>query len=84
MPHMSTEIYRREAAADLCIQASSVHPESLKIGMIKGEVIRYISMCSREKEFDKASTQQPILRLGSEPSRVTTKKTLQSHWGLSQ
>jgi len=32
-----------------------VHPESLKIGMIKGEVIRYmISMCSPEKEFDKA------------------------------
>jgi hypothetical protein len=51
---MSTEIYRKEAAADLYIQASSAHPESLKIGMIKGEVIRYISLCSQKTGFDKA------------------------------
>jgi len=51
---MSTEIYRKEAAVDLYIQASSAHPESLKIVMIKGEVIRYISLCSQEKGFDEA------------------------------
>jgi len=51
---MSTEICTKEAAADLYIQASSAHPESLKIGMNKEEVIRYISLCSREKEFEKA------------------------------
>ena len=47
-------MYRKEAAGDLYIQASSAHPESLKIGMIKGEVISYISLCSQEKGFDKA------------------------------
>jgi len=51
---MNTEIHRKEAAANLYIQASSAHPESLKIGMIKGEVIRYVSLCSQEKGFDKA------------------------------
>jgi len=51
---MNTKIYRKEAAADLYIQASSAHPESLKIGLIKGEVIRYISLCLQEKGFNKA------------------------------
>jgi len=52
--NMSTKIHRKETAADLYIQASSLHPESLKIGIIKGRVIRYISSCSQEKGFDKA------------------------------
>ena len=51
---MSTEICTKEAAADLYIQASSVHPESFKIGMIKGEMIEYSSLCPQEKGFVKA------------------------------
>jgi len=31
----------------LYIQASSAHPESLKIGLIKGELIRYISLFNK-------------------------------------
>ena len=36
---METGIYRKEAAVDMYIQSESAHPESLKIGMIKGEII---------------------------------------------
>jgi len=50
---MSTEIYRKEVAADLYVHANSAHPDSLKIRMIKGEVIRYISLCSQGKGFKK-------------------------------
>ena len=38
---METGIFRKETAADMYIQGGSAHPESLKIGMIKGEMIRY-------------------------------------------
>lgn len=43
---VETGIYRKEAAANLYIQASSAHPESPKLGFIKGEIIRYVSLCS--------------------------------------
>jgi hypothetical protein len=51
---MSTAIYRKEAASDFVIQATSAHSESLQIGVINGEVIRYISLCLEETGFDKA------------------------------
>ena len=46
---MSTEIYRKEAAVDLYIQANSAHPESLNTVMIKKEVIRYVR-CARKRK----------------------------------
>jgi len=51
---LETGIYRKDAAADMYIQADSAHPWALKMGVVKGEVIRYLTRCSTEKRFEKA------------------------------
>jgi len=51
---LETGIYRKEAAADMYIQAKSAHPWALKMGVVKGELIRYLTRCSTEERFEKA------------------------------
>jgi len=48
-------IYRKKAAADMYILPSSAHSKKLKQGILKGEFLRFITLCSTEKEYDKAS-----------------------------
>jgi len=47
-------IYRKKAAADMYILPSSAHSDKLKQGILKGEFLRFITLCSTEKEYDKA------------------------------
>ena len=46
-------IYRKKAAADMYILPSSAHSDKLKQGILKGEFLRFITLCSTEKEYDK-------------------------------
>ena len=39
---IETSVYRKPAAADLYMQASSYHSGQVKAGMVKGEAIRYL------------------------------------------
>jgi hypothetical protein len=48
-------IYRKKAAADMYILPSSAHSKKLKQGILKGEFLRFVTLCSTEKEYDKAS-----------------------------
>jgi len=50
---LETGIYRKEAAADMYIQANSSHPWALKMGVVKGELIRYSTRCLTEERFEK-------------------------------
>ena len=47
-------IYRKQAASDMYILSSSAHSDKLKQGILKGEFLRFITLCSTEKEYDKA------------------------------
>ena len=47
-------IYRKKAAADMYILPSSAHSKKLRQGILKGEFLRFITLCSTEKEYDKA------------------------------
>ena len=47
-------IYRKKAAADMYILPCSAHSHKLKQGIMKGEFLRFITLCSTEKEYDKA------------------------------
>jgi len=49
------EIYRKKAAADMYILPSSALSKKLKQGILKGEFLRFVTLCSTEKEYDKAS-----------------------------
>ena len=51
---IETSIFRKTAAADLYLHATSAHPEATKSGMIKGEWIRFLTLCSDEQAFDEA------------------------------
>ena len=46
-------IYRKKAAADMYIP-SSAHSKKLRQGIVKGEFLGFILLCSTEEEFDKA------------------------------
>ena len=48
-------IYRKKAAADMYILPSSAHSRKLKQGILKGEFLRFVTLCSTEEEYDKAS-----------------------------
>jgi len=50
---LETGIYRKEAAADMYIQASLAHLWAMKMGVVKGEVIRYLTRCSTQERFEK-------------------------------
>ena len=49
-------IHRKDAAANLYIQAESAHPWALKMGVVKGELIRYLTRCTTEQRFERAWT----------------------------
>jgi hypothetical protein len=49
-----TSIFRKAAAADLYLHASSAHPRHVKLGMMKGERIRFLTRCSTKEGFDGA------------------------------
>ena len=51
---LETGIYRKEEAANMYIQANSAHPWALKMGVVKGELIRYLTRYSTEERFEKA------------------------------
>ena len=51
---MECGIYRKKAAADMYILPSSAHSKKLKQGILKGEFLRFVTLCSTEKEYDKA------------------------------
>ena len=44
-------IFRKEAAADLYMQTTSAHSEACKRGLVKTELIRYISLCNSKSRF---------------------------------
>ena len=43
---IETRTYRKDAVADMYIQPKSAHLESLKTGMIKGKILRHVSLYS--------------------------------------
>jgi hypothetical protein len=47
-------IYRKKAAADMYILPSSAHSKKLKQGILKGEFLIFVTLCSTEKEYEKA------------------------------
>ena len=51
---LETGVYRRPAASDLYMLASSYHSWPVKAGMVKGEAIRYLIICSTEDRFKQA------------------------------
>ena len=51
---LETGIYRKPAAADNYLHFESAHPEALKRGMVRGELCRYLTRCSKEEHFEKA------------------------------
>ena len=53
-PFLETGVYRKESAADMYISSTSYHPQSLKVGMMRGEKIRYLTLCSTKARFEAA------------------------------
>ena len=51
---MITGVFRKKAAADLYLEASSSHPKGLQLGIMKGERIRFVRVCNREEKFEAA------------------------------
>ena len=51
---MITGVFRKKAAADLYLEASSSHPKGLQLGIMKGERIRFMRVCNREEKFEAA------------------------------
>ena len=51
---MITGVFRKKAAADLYLEASSSHPKGLQLGIMKGERIRFMRVCNREDKFEAA------------------------------
>jgi hypothetical protein len=52
--HIGIGVFRKEAAADMYMAWTSAHSDACKRGLIKGEVIRYLTLCTSEARFDKA------------------------------
>ncbi len=48
-------IYRKKTAVDMYTIPSSTHSKKLKQVILKGEFLRFVTLCSTEKEYDKAS-----------------------------
>jgi len=51
---LKTGVYRKETAADMYKQTNWEHPWALKMGIVKGELIMYLTRCSTEERFEKA------------------------------
>jgi hypothetical protein len=51
---LETGIYRKPAAADNYLHFESAHPEALKRGMVRGELCRFLTRCSKEELFEKS------------------------------
>jgi hypothetical protein len=47
-------IYRKKAAADMYILPSSAHSRKLRLGVIRGEYLRYLTLCSTEEGYNEA------------------------------
>jgi hypothetical protein len=47
-------IYRKKAVADMYILPSSAHSKILRLGVIRGEYLRYLTLCSTEKGYNEA------------------------------
>ena len=47
-------IYRKKAAADMYILPSSAHSKKLRLGVIRGEYLRYLTLCSTEEGYNEA------------------------------
>ena len=52
--NLETSIYRKPAAADNYLHFESAHPNELKRGMVRGELCRFLTRCSREEHFEAA------------------------------
>ena len=49
-----SSIYRKPAAKDVYLPADSYHPRACKLGVAKGEAIRYLTRCMDKRGFDAA------------------------------
>ncbi len=47
-------IYRKKAEADMYILPSSAHSKKLRLGVIRGEYLRYLTLCSTEEGYNEA------------------------------
>ena len=47
-------IYRKKSAVDMYILPRSVHSKKLRQDILKGEFLRFITLCSTEKTYDKS------------------------------
>ena len=47
-------IYRKTASADMYILPSSAHSKKLRLGVIRGEFLRYLTLCSTEEGYNEA------------------------------
>ena len=45
-------VYRKKAVAYIYILPSSAHSKKLRLGVIRGEFLRYLTLCSTEEGYD--------------------------------
>ena len=48
-----TSVFKKAAAADLYLHVSTAHNKHVKLGMMKGERIRFLTRCSTKEGFDR-------------------------------
>ena len=79
---LETGIYRKPAAADNYLHFESAHPEALKRGMVRGELCRYLTRCSKEEYFEKAWERfKTALKTRGYPSHWLEGARGQLQWG---
>jgi hypothetical protein len=47
-------IYRKKTEADMYVLPNSAHPKKLRLGVIGGEFLRYLTLCSMEEGYNEA------------------------------
>jgi hypothetical protein len=45
--------HRKKSVGDMYILPRSVHSKKLNQGILKGEFLRFVTLCSTEKEYEK-------------------------------
>jgi len=77
---IETSLFRKPAAADLQMLASSYHSWEVKAGMVKGEAIRYLIICSTEDRFERAWSRYEIAMCNRGYTKEWLKEKRQVRW----
>ena len=47
-------IYRKKGVSDMYVLPSSAHSKKLRLGVIRGEFLKYLTLCSTEEGYNEA------------------------------